>query len=122
VDKKVQTASLDILFKRCNWGTSGACSRSLRALGAQHKVTLLAGGSGGGGTFDSGNGRMDFAEWLESIVRIAYLRAKAGALGDAASMEEYVRRLMEEHRFGACKPCLNLYCKHCSSLASAFWV
>jgi len=24
VDKKVQTASLDILFKRCNWGTSGA--------------------------------------------------------------------------------------------------
>jgi hypothetical protein len=41
---------------------------------------------------------MDFAEFLESIVRIAFLRSRAGALGEAASMDEYVRRLIEDHR------------------------
>jgi hypothetical protein len=44
---------------------------------------------------------MDFAEFLESIVRIAHLRSRAGALGEPASMDEYVRRLMEDHRFAA---------------------
>ena len=105
-------------------------------LSAQHQSHsgIFPGGSGGGGTFDSGNGRMDFAEWLESIIRIACLRAKAGALGDPASMDEYVRRLMEDHRFVAFKMCLNnvpkkcpfmrliISCEYCSSLASAFWV
>ena len=41
---------------------------------------------------------MDFAEFLESIVRVAHIRSRAGALGEAASMDEYVRRLMEDHR------------------------
>jgi hypothetical protein len=41
---------------------------------------------------------MDFAEFLESIVRVAYIRSRAGALGEVASMDEYVRRLMEDHR------------------------
>ena len=44
---------------------------------------------------------MDFAEFLESIVRISFLRSRAGALGEAAGMDECVRRLMEEHRFVA---------------------
>jgi hypothetical protein len=41
---------------------------------------------------------MDFAEFLESIVRVAHVRSRAGALGEVASMDEYVRRLMEDHR------------------------
>jgi hypothetical protein len=44
---------------------------------------------------------MDFAEFLESIVRMAHLRSRAGALGEPASMDEYVRRLMEDHRLAA---------------------
>jgi hypothetical protein len=41
---------------------------------------------------------MDFAEFLEAVIRIAHLRARAGALGEPASLDELVRRLLEDHR------------------------
>jgi hypothetical protein len=85
-------------FSSAATGARAVRSSSLNVCNLRLARNTVTGGSGGGAAFESGDGRMDFAEFLESIVRIAHLRSKAGALGEPASMDECVRRLIEDHR------------------------